>query len=146
MSAPALAAPSTAAAPAAPAGVRALTLAEPLPGFPKQRDYVLVQADTDGLLFWLQSVAAEGPRFLAVPPAPFFPDYAPALPAAVSTELALPSAAHAELYCLVTVLGGDVSTATANRRAPVVVNPLTSRARQVVLADGGHPIRRPLSR
>ena len=29
-------------------------------------------------------------------------------------------------------------------RAPVVVNPHTSRARQVVLADGGHPIRRSL--
>jgi flagellar assembly factor FliW len=137
MSAPAL---------AAPAAVRALSLAEPLPGFPKHRDYVLVQADADGLLFWLQSAAPEGPRFLTVPPSPFFPDYAPALPAAVRTELALADRADAELYCLVTVLDGDVSTATANLRAPVVVNPLTSRARQVVLADGGHPIRRPLSR
>jgi flagellar assembly factor FliW len=143
MSAPALAAPGAAAA---PAGVRALTLAEPLPGFPKHRDYVLVQADADGLLFWLQSVVAEGPRFLAVPPAPFFPDYTPVLPAAVCAELDLPSRTDADLYCLVTVLGGDVSTATANLRAPIVVNPLTARARQVVLADGGHPIRRSLRR
>jgi flagellar assembly factor FliW len=145
MSAPALTAPS-AVAPAAPAAVRALTLAEPLPGFPNLRDYVLVRADAEGLLFWLQSVSSEGPRFLAVPPAPFFPDYAPVLPAAVCTELALPSRTEAELYCLVTVLDGDVSTATANLRAPVVVNPLTARARQVVLADGGHPIRRSLRR
>ena len=36
--------------------------------------------------------------------------------------------------------------AEANLRAPVVVNPATSRARQVVLADGRHPIRRPLRR
>jgi flagellar assembly factor FliW len=145
MSAPAIASPSATPS-AAPAAVRALTLAESLPGFPKHHDYVLVRADADGLLFWLQSVVPEGPRFLAVPPAPFFPDYAPVLPGAVCTELALTDPAQADLYCLVTVLGGDVGTATAILRAPIVVNPLTARARQVVLADGGHPIRRPLRR
>ena len=138
MSAPAL--------PTVPAAVRTLALAEPLPGFPGHRDYALVAAGTDGLLFWLQSVAPEGPRFLAVPPAPFFPDYAPVLPRAVCDELGLGDAADADLYCLVTVLSGDVRTATANLRAPVVVNPETHRARQVVLADGGHPIRRPIGR
>jgi flagellar assembly factor FliW len=127
-----------------PVAVRALALAEPLPGFPGHRDYVLVPADGDGLLFWLQSLAPEGPRFLAVPPAPFFPDYAPALPRSVCEDLELAATDEADLYCLVTVLGGDVRSATANLRAPVVVNPGTSRARQVVLADGGHPIRRPL--
>jgi flagellar assembly factor FliW len=124
--------------------VQGLTLADPLPGFPGHRDYVLVAADAEGLLFWLQSVAPQGPRFLAVPPGPFFPDYAPALPPAVRAELGLDDAADARLYCLVTVLGGDVSSATANLRAPVVVNPATARARQVVLADGRLPIRRPL--
>ncbi|HEY4604767.1 MAG TPA: flagellar assembly protein FliW, partial [Blastococcus sp.] len=33
-----------------------------------------------------------------------------------------------------------------NLRAPVVVNPVTHRARQLVLADGSHPIRRPMRR
>jgi flagellar assembly factor FliW len=120
--------------------------AEPLPGFPGHRDYVLVSADADGLLFWLQSLAPDGPRFLAVPPTPFFPDYAPVLPRAVCDDLGLAGADDADLYCLVTVPGGDVRTATANLRAPVVVNPVTHRARQVVLADGGHPIRRSLRR
>ena len=137
---------SAATLPAAPPGIRPVTLAEPLPGFPGHREFVLVPADTDGLLFWLQSMTPDGPRFLAVPPAPFFPDYAPALPRAVCTDLELGAAGEADLYCLVTVLGGDVSTATANLRAPVVVNPHTARARQVVLADGGYPIRRSLRR
>ncbi len=59
-------------------------------------------------------------------------------------DLGVTGVGDADLYCLVTVLSGDVRTATANLRAPVVVNPGTRRARQVVLADGGHPIRRPL--
>jgi flagellar assembly factor FliW len=129
-----------------PAPVVVLGFTDPLPGFPRHRDYALVAADTDGRLFWLQSVAPDGPRFLAVPPARFFPDYAPVLPGTVCAELGLADPADAQLYCLLTVPRGDVGAATANLRAPVVVNPAGGRARQVVLADGNHPIRRPLRR
>jgi flagellar assembly factor FliW len=138
-------APSPAPTPA-PSQVQVLLLAEPLPGFPQHRDYVLVPADGGGLLFWLQSVAPDGPRFLAVSAASFFPDYAPALPGVPCAELGLAEAADATLYCLVTVPAGDVTAATANLRAPLVVNPETRRARQLVLIDGEHPIRRPLRR
>jgi flagellar assembly factor FliW len=105
-----------------------------------------VPADGGGNLFWLQSVAPDGPRFLAVSAASFFPDYTPTLPDVPCAELGLAEAADASLYCLVSVPDGDVSAATANLRAPLVVNPETSRARQLVLTDGLHPIRRPLRR
>ena len=85
---PAAATPARARTPA----VRALALAEPLPGFPGHRDYVLVPAEDGGRLFWLQSMAPDGPRFLAVRAASFFPEYAPALPGAVCTELGLEDA------------------------------------------------------
>jgi flagellar assembly factor FliW len=123
-----------------------LALTQPLPGFPHHRDYVLVAADRDGLLFWLQCLEADGPRFLAVPPARFFPDYVPVLPHAVCADLDLADPGDAELYCLVTVPPAGAAAATVNLRAPVVVNPVTSRATQVVLLDGSHPIRRPLRR
>jgi len=135
-------------APARPAPVRVQTLSliEPLPGFPGHRDYVLVPAEDAGRLFWLQSLASAGPRFLAVPAAAFFPDYAPAIPGAVRAELGLADTAVARLYCLVTVPAGDVGAATANLRAPVVVNPATHLARQVVLLDTAYPIGRRLRR
>ena len=139
MSAGVLAAPPLAA-------LAALELTEALPGFPGYRDYALVAADGSGLVFWLQALDLEGPRFLAVPAAPYFPEYAPSLPGTVRTELGLGEQVAAPLYCLVTVPGGDIEKATANLRAPLVVNPATGRARQVVLADGTHPIRRPLRR
>jgi flagellar assembly factor FliW len=137
-----LAAAPTTSAPA----VQVLTLADPLPGFPGHRDFALVAGDSAGLLFWLQSVAPDGPRFLTVPAGPFFPDYAPALPRAACADLGIEDVADAEIYCIVTVVDGDVTTATANLRAPLVVNPATHRARQIVLTDGSHPIRRPLRR
>ena len=136
---------SAGAAPVVPA-VRPVSLTEPLPGFPRHRDYVLVAADATGLLRWLQSVDPRGPRFLVVPPGPFVPAYAPRLPGALLTELDLEGPAAAELHCLVTVPDGDVHAATANLRAPLVVNPATGRGRQVVLTEGGHPIRHPLGR
>ena len=139
-----LAAPAP-ATPAAPP-MQVLALAEPMPGFPGHRDFVLVAADGAGLLFWLQSVAPDGPRFLAVPAAPFFPDYAPVLPRAACAELGITDGAEGEIYCLVTVPDGDVDASTANLRAPIVVNPATHRARQIVLTDGGLPIRQPLRR
>jgi flagellar assembly factor FliW len=129
-----------------PVQVQALSLSEPLPGFPGHRDYVLVPAEDGGRLFWLQSVAGDGPRFLAVPASAYFPEYAPRLPDAACDELGLGDVADARLYCLVTVPDGDVASATANLRAPVVVNPATHQARQVVLLDPAHPIRRPLRR
>jgi len=130
----------------APPQLPLLTFTEPLPGFPRYRDYALVPADAGNLLYWLQSVAPEGPRFLAVPAHAYFPDYRPALPAEACAELGLDDAADGRLFCLVTVPQGDVSAATVNLRAPVVVNAARERARQVVLADGAHPIRRPLRR
>ena len=143
-------APAAAVSPAVqrptPPSVQALAFAEPMPGFTGYRDYVLVAADPSGRIYWLQSVAPEGPRFLAVPAAPYFPDYAPALPPAVRADLGLDGASDADLFCVVTVPDGDVAAATANLRAPVVVNPATQRARQVVLDDGSHPTRRPLRR
>jgi flagellar assembly factor FliW len=126
--------------------VQTIALSEPLPGFPGHRDYVLVPAEDGGTLFWLQSLAPDGPRFLTVRAGAFFPDYAPVLPGAVCDELDLADVAEAQLFCLVTVLDGDVATATANLRAPLVVHPDTHRARQVVLMDGAHPIRQPLLR
>ena len=123
-----------------------LTLTEPLPGFPRHRNYALVPADAEGRMYWLQSVALDGPRFLAVSAASFFPDYAPVLPVGACDELELADAAEARLYCLVTVPHGNVSAATANLRAPLVVNPITQQARQLVLADGVHPIKQSIRR
>jgi flagellar assembly factor FliW len=132
---------------AAPApALPVLGVTEPLPGFPDYREYALVPADEQGLVFWLQSVDPAGPRFLVVPAAAFFPEYAPKLPQGLGRELDLDDGEAPALYCIVTVPDGDVRRATANLRAPLAVNPAAASARQVVLADGDHPIRQPLRR
>jgi flagellar assembly factor FliW len=126
--------------------VLVLELTEPLAGFPDHREFVLVPADASGLLSWLQALAPDGPRFLVAPAAGFFPEYAPVLPGPALGELGLASGQAGRVYALLTVPDGDVSGTTANLRAPLVVNPATRRARQVVLSDSTHPVRCPLRR
>ena len=141
----ALTAPAAVPSTTAPS-VQVLYFAEPVPGFPGHRDYVLVPGDAAGLLFWLQSVAPDGPRFLAVSARDFFPDYRPAVPPLVRAELGLGGTDDAQILCRVTVPDGEPAEATANLREPVVVAPSTHCARQVVQSDPDLPLRRRLRR
>ncbi len=126
-------------------GLRLVELVDDLPGFPGQRSFVRVPTGA-APLDWLQAVDPAGPRFLVVPPAPYAPGYAPRLPGSVPAELGMDAGTEPELLCLVTVPDGDALRATLNLRAPLVLDPATGRGRQVVLADGGYPIRHPMRR
>lgn len=103
-----------------------------LPGFPETRGLVLVAADDVGAYCWLQSVDQSSLSFLAVAPVFFYEDYAPDIPDEEAAALDLRSGDDAQLLCLVTIDGDDV---TANLMAPIVLNVRTRAARQVVLHD-----------
>jgi flagellar assembly factor FliW len=122
---------------------RALTFVEPLPGFPDHDQYTLTAIDPDGVLLALRSVRDPGLRFVLTAAGQFFPAYAPELPEAVGT--ALDAAPSDELrVLLVLTIGDQLSAATANLRAPVVVSERTGRAMQVVLDDPSLPMQQPL--
>jgi flagellar assembly factor FliW len=117
----------------------------PLPGFPFARRFVLVRLDDDGVLFALTSVDDEDLRFLVVPPAPFFPDYAPEIDEESLTALGATPADIGDLVVMVVVTAGDtVEASTANLMAPIVVHLPTLRAVQVVLGGSGLQVRSPL--
>jgi flagellar assembly factor FliW len=120
-----------------------ISLVEPLPGFPDARRFALVELAPGGALFALRSLDDPDLRFLVVPPAPFFPDYAPEIDDISAATLQLTGADDA-LVLLVVTPGDTPADATANLLAPVVVNVRTHAAAQVVLADASLPIRRPL--
>ncbi|WP_130491473.1 flagellar assembly protein FliW [Motilibacter rhizosphaerae] len=121
----------------------ALVFSQGLPGFPEARHFALVALDDAGLVYALRSIEDEGLRFLAVPPAPFFPDYSPELPDDAVTELGLESEEDALVLLLVTCTTG-IEDATANLLAPIVVHARTHQAAQVVLSGSDLPLRAPL--
>jgi len=119
-----------------------LTFEGGIAGFPGSERFALVEVPECGPLFRLTSLDEPDLEFVVAPPAVFFPDYAPEIDDTAADRLELSDAADALLLVVLT-LGADVSRATANLLAPVVVNQRTGRAAQVV-AQGDHSLRAPL--
>lgn len=122
-------------------GLPELTFVLPLAGFPQARRFVLVRHDETSVLFDLRSIDDPDLRFVAVAPSAFFPGYEPEIDDATAEALELDDAADALLLVLVTI-GSDAATATANLKAPLVINTRTMRAGQAVLVDADLPVRR----
>ncbi len=119
-----------------------IELVEPMPGFPDLTRFALVRLDEDGVLCSLRSVDDPDLRFLVVPPAVFFPDYAPEIDDEVVRSLDI-TRAEDVLVLVVVNPGGGVEDATANLLAPVLVNTVSRRGGQVLLSED-LPVRAPL--
>ena len=125
------------------AEIPAIELVHAMPGFPGVTRFALVQVDQDGVLCQLRSLDDPSLRFLVMPPAPFFPDYAPVVSDDVVADLGIISADDV-IVLLVLNAGTSLATTTANLMAPVVVNTTTLRASQVILDDPTLPLAAPL--
>ena len=66
--------------------VPVIDLVHPMPGFPDDHRFALVDLDGSGQLCSLTSLDHDGLRFLVAPPTTFFPDYAPEIDDATSTS------------------------------------------------------------
>ena len=114
----------------------------PIPGFPEHREFVLIHASDDDPVYTLVSVMQPVLRFVVVPPAPFFPNYAPEISDQVLEQLATTDPDDL-LVLLVVTMGDTPAKSTANLLAPLVVSQSTRRAVQVILTED-LPIRAPL--
>ncbi|MDQ6523522.1 flagellar assembly protein FliW [Nocardioides sp. LHD-245] len=122
-----------------------IELARPMPGFPDDARFALVRLDDDGLLHGFRSLDSQDLQFVVVPPAPFYPDYTLDLDDDTVTELGIDEAGAADVLLLLVVrAGASLADTTVNLRAPLVVNPATRRASQVILDDADLPLAAPL--
>jgi flagellar assembly factor FliW len=117
---------------------------EGLPGFPDLTRYVLVRLDDAGLVLDLQSVQDPDVRFVVVPSVAFFPDYAPTIDDRSVSLLGLSDTSAALVLVIVTV-GRTIAESTVNLMAPIVLNPESQVAVQIVLDDPNLPLHAPLS-
>lgn len=122
-----------------------IELVQPMPGFPDDERFALVRLDDDGVLHGFRSLDHDDLQFVVVPPAPFFPDYAPEIDEDVADDLGIdPDAIDDVLVLLVVRTGASLADTTVNLRAPLVLNPATRRASQVILDDTELPLAAPL--
>lgn len=125
---------------------RIVTFPRGFVGFPAWRRFVLLP-HRDASPFWiLQSVDEPDLAFVVIDPRDALPDYVARVPAAHLADVGIESDEDVEravVLALVT-LRGDPPTATANLKAPLVINPSRRLGVQVILDGSAYAIRHPI--
>lgn len=120
-----------------------VTFSEGLPGFEAHRQFMLVASPDMEPFTVIQGVAGDGPSFVAVDPRLLDRTYPTTLD---RVDLARLEAHEREpLVWLAIVAAGEDGAATANLRAPVVINPGTMRGIQIIAVESPYRTDHPLS-
>ena len=112
-------------------------------GFPEVRRYVMLDHGPNTPLKWLQAVDKPELAFPIVPATDLVQDYHITISADDLAALAMESTNDLLAFVILTIPNGKPERTTANLKAPIVMNPRTHLALQV-LVEQDYPIRYPL--
>jgi flagellar assembly factor FliW len=113
-------------------------------GFPEVRRYVLVDHDGTTPLKWLQALDKPELAFPIVQATDLVEDYHITVPPDELAALGMEAIAELHAYVILTIPQGAPERTTANLKAPILMNPSTHQARQILAAED-YPIRFALS-
>lgn len=108
-------------------------------GFEQHKRFVLLKIEENPPFWWLQSADDPATAFVVINPRIVKPHYAPAIPAEDLGLLDIQGPEEIALLAIVTVRSAPLR-ATANLRAPILINNLKRWAKQIILDDPRHPI------
>ncbi len=113
-------------------------------GFPEVRRYVMLDHGRNTPLKWLQAVDKPELAFPMVPATDLVEDYHITVSPDDLAALAMESTDELLAFVILTIPNAAPEGTTANLKAPIVMNPTTHLARQV-LVEQDYPIRYPLA-
>ncbi|MGG4144863.1 flagellar assembly protein FliW [Paenibacillus algorifonticola] len=119
-----------------------LTFTNGIPGFKEYLKYFLIVID-DSPFIYLQSVEEKSLAFIVVSPFDFFPDYEFELPELVEQEMDVKRTTDIKILNIISV-NGDLTTATLNLAAPLIINLANRTGMQYIISDEKYSIRQPL--
>ncbi|MDO3412081.1 flagellar assembly protein FliW [Saccharibacillus sp. CPCC 101409] len=111
-----------------------------IPGFEEENEFALLPVEGSPF-FHLQSLKEKHLSFLLADPFVFFPEYEFELGDSDSEELELQTGV--QVRCIVT-LRDDIEKSTMNILAPLVLNPVKRKGRQIVLHNSAYATKHPL--
>lgn len=122
-----------------------ITFPNGLFGFEEERSFLLLPfAGSDGNMLCLQSAATPSLAFIAMNPFSLHPSYQPLLSSEELREMEVKDS-HALCYYVLCVVREPVQESTLNFKCPVVVNPDSRRAIQVILESDAYHMRHRLA-
>lgn len=114
-------------------------------GFEMLKDYILISFEpgSDNLMC-LQSTEDSELAFILMNPFNLKKDYSPNLTDSDIEELGIRETTEGVLYYAVCVVKDDVSESTVNLKCPLVINPESQTAKQLILDDERYSFRHSL--
>jgi flagellar assembly factor FliW len=108
-----------------------------IPGFLDEKEFIILPLSDDGSFSVMQSVATPYVAFVVASPFQFFQEYDFQLEDSIVEELDLKSEKEVMVYSILTVADPFEKT-TANLQAPVIINTMNRKAKQVILNNGNY--------
>lgn len=101
-------------------------------GFPGMTRFCLLEPGDDACFFWLQSLDEPGLAFVVTDPALFVPEFSVPIRREQMEALGLEKLDDAQVFVIVNKVDDHL---TGNLQGPLVINTLSRRGEQVVLAE-----------
>ena len=122
---------------------KVIEFGEGIPGLDQYRKYALLQFEESYPIVWLQSMEDMGICLPVLDTFSVLPDYVFDIDEAdvKSLELNNPDELH---VVSVVVIPEDIQGMTVNLAAPIIINTLTSKAKQIVLSGSEYNVRAPV--
>ena len=111
-----------------------INFSEGLLGFENLSKFFVVDPGDNTLILWLQSIEDASVAFPIIEPKIFKPDYVAKLLPADMASIKLETISDAKIYSILTI-PSDITTMSANLKAPIVINNVKKIAKQIVLQD-----------
>lgn len=120
---------------------RIINFPKGLLGFPKYKQFVLIEAGEDSYFWWLQSIELPDLAFVVTDPSLFVPTYKVPMKAEQMQEMGLESLSEAQVFVIVNKRG---QVLTGNLQGPLVIHCGKRTGEQLVLSDRRFTTRVPL--
>lgn len=108
---------------------------EGIPGFEDCTKYILLDIEGHEPFRYLQSIDEPALSFAVVSPFIFFPTYEFDLSEHVTNDLELNEEIPIGIYSIVSIRSDSLETATVNLVAPLIINELERKGKQVILTQ-----------
>jgi len=123
-----------------------ITFPDGIPGFEGRKPFVIVETPQFDPFAWLVCVDGSRLRFAVINPLIFVPDYSPKLPKSLFAESEMGGNPNdLVLYTIVTLRENPLES-TANLAAPILINKVKKKGRQIITEDERYNTQEPIVR
>ena len=111
-----------------------ITFKEGIPGFPEEKEFIIVLNDDETPISFLQSISTAELSFVIIDPFKVYTDYDFLIPDTVQETLEIQEVEDVMVFSMVTI-PEDIKKMTSNLMAPIIINIKSKLGKQIILEN-----------